>query len=205
MTLERRPSPVPRRPEPERSEADRIEEQSSRLASDLERTGDRIERLRLTVVAVAVSAVVLVAAVLWVGRAVTVDPTRRAVDELSVPAWAALSASDETYGSRWCVGECRVRMRTWTSEGTVDDTAGEYWRAILEAGWVPADPALCVGGSEEAGCYVRDELYLELWVVPLECEDRYALCVGSEVTAVVASQAALPRLAEDRREPSGSA
>jgi len=171
---------------------------SNRVASSLEATGARIERLRMTVVAVGVSAVLLVAAVLWLGRAVTMDPTRRAADELAVPGWAAVSVADETYGSRWCLGECRVRMRTWVSEGTVDDTAREYWEAVLNAGWIPADPGLCVGGVGEEGCYVRDELYLELWVVPVECGDRYELCVGSEVVAVVAAQAALPRLAEER-------
>ena len=55
-----------------------------------------------------------------------------------------------------------------------------------------------MGGLGEEGCYVRDELYLELWVVPVDCGDRYELCVGAEVTAVVAAQAALPRLAEER-------
>lgn len=171
---------------------------ASRLAAALEHTGTRIERLRMSVIAVGVSAVLLVAAVLWLGRAATVDPTRRAADELAVPGWAAVTVHDETYGSRWCVGECRVRMRTWTSEGTVEDTAREYWEAALNAGWAPADPALCVGGLGEEGCYTRDELYLEFWVVPVECDDRYALCVGAEVTAVVAAQAALPRLAEER-------
>ncbi|GAA1664070.1 hypothetical protein GCM10009830_07000 [Glycomyces endophyticus] len=173
---------------------------SDRVVHALEGTGARIERLRMGVVAVVASAVLLVAAVLFLGRAVTVDPTRRAADELSVPGWAAVSVADETYGSRWCLGECRVRMRTWASEGTVEDTSQVYWEAVLAAGWTPADAGTCVGGVGEEGCYVRDELYLELWVVPVECGDRYELCVGSEVTAVVASQAALPRLAEDRRE-----
>lgn len=171
---------------------------ASRFLAALEDTGARIARLRMGVVAVAVSAAVLVAAVLFLGRAVTVDPTRRAADELAVPGWAAVSVADETYGSRWCVGECRVRMRTWTSEGTVEATAEVYGAAVAEAGWVPAEAGACVGGVGEAGCYVRDELYLELWVVPIECEDRFELCVGSELTAVVAAQAALPRLAEDR-------
>ncbi|MCC3764300.1 hypothetical protein K3N28_14640 [Glycomyces sp. TRM65418] len=171
---------------------------SDRLTADLEHTGARIERLRMTVLAIAVSAVLLVAAVLWLGRAFTVDPTRRAADELAVPRWAAVTVADETYGSRWCLGECRVRMRTWTSEGTVDDTAREYWQAALNAGWIPADPETCIGGPGEEGCYVRDELYLELWVVPVDCGDRYELCVGAEVTAVVAARAALPRLAEER-------
>ncbi len=171
---------------------------SSRLVSALEGTGARLERLRMGVVAIAVSAALLVAAVLFLGRAVTVDPTRRAADELAVPAWAAVSVADETYGSRWCLRECRVRMRTWESEGTVEDTSEVYWKAGLDAGWTPADPAMCIGGVGEEGCYLRDELYLELWVVPVECGDRYELCVGSEVTAVVAAQAALPRLAEDR-------
>ncbi|GAB3231701.1 hypothetical protein GCM10027447_27000 [Glycomyces halotolerans] len=183
MTGESGPPPGPRR-------------SSDRIAEALASTGNRIARLRLTVLAVAAATVLLVAAVLWHGRALTIDPTRRAVDELDVPAWASVSVSDETYGSRWCVGECRVRTRTWTSEGTVDDTAGEFWKALLENGWRPADEELCVG---EEGCYVRDELYLELWVVPVSCDDRYELCVGSEVTAVVASQAAQPRLAKERR------
>jgi hypothetical protein len=170
---------------------------SERIAADLEQSGARIERLRMTVAVIAVLAVLLVAAVLWLGRAFSVDPTRRAVDELAVPGWAAVSVHDETYGSRWCLGECRVRMRTWTSEGTVDDTANEYWQAVLNAGWTPADPEQCVGGLGEEGCYVRDELYLELWVVPVDCGDRYELCVGAEVTAVIAQQAALPRLAAE--------
>lgn len=172
---------------------------TDRLAAALAATGTRIERLRMTVLAVAGATILLVFAVLWLGRAFTVDPTRRAVDELDVPAWAATSVGDETYGSRWCLGECRVRVRTWSSEGTVDDTHREYWMALLEDGWLPAEETLCVGGRGEGGCYVRDELYLELWVVPVTCDDRYELCVGSEVTAVVTSQAALPRLAEDGR------
>lgn len=173
-----------------------------RLSEALAATGSRIERLRMTVLAIAGAAVLLVFAVLWFGRAFTIDPTRRAVDELEVPAWAAVDAVDETYGSRWCVGECRVRVRTWTSEGTVEDTGHEYWRALLENGWIRADEDQCIGGEGESGCYLRDELFLELWVVPADCPDRYELCVGSEVTAVVASQAALPRLAEDGRTAS---
>ncbi|WP_051325777.1 hypothetical protein [Glycomyces tenuis] len=176
---------------------------SARLSEALASTGARIERLRMTVLLIACAAVLLVSAVLWFGRAFTLDPTRRAVDEIDVPAWAAVEVGDETYGSRWCLGECRVRVRTWTSEGTVEDTGREYWLALLEAGWTPADEEQCVGGEGESGCYVRDELFLELWVVPVACADRYELCVGSEVTAVVASQAALPRLAEDRRTPGG--
>ncbi|GAB3659637.1 hypothetical protein [Glycomyces tarimensis] len=177
------------------------------ISEALATTGNRIERLRRTVLAVAGAAVLLVAAVLWAGRAFTLDPTRRAVDELEVPAWAATAVGDETYGNRWCLGECRVRVRTWASEGTVEDTANEYWQALLRNGWIPADEEMCVGAEGEGGCYVRDELFMELWVVPVACEDRYELCVGSEVTAVVASQAALPRLIEDRRAAveSGSA
>lgn len=177
---------------------------SARLSETLASAGARIERLRMTVLAVACAAVLLVFAVLWFGRAFTLDPTRRAVDELDVPAWAAVEAADETYGSRWCVGECRVRMRTWVSEGTAEDTGREYRLALLQTGWTPADEDRCIGGEGESGCYVRDELFLELWVVPTACPDRYELCVGSEVTAVVASQAALPRLAEDRRSPGGA-
>ncbi|WP_199033756.1 hypothetical protein [Glycomyces salinus] len=177
---------------------------SDRLAEALAASGSRIERLRVMVLVIAGVAVLLVGAVLWLGRAVTIDPTRRAVDELDVPEWAATSVGDETYGSRWCLGECRVRVRAWTSEGTVDDTLGEFRQAILARGWAPADGATCVGGEGEGGCYVRDELFLELWVVPVTCDDRLELCVGSEVTAVVAAQAALPRLIEDRSSASES-
>lgn len=170
---------------------------SDRLAEALAASGARIARLRVTVLVVAGTAILLVGAMLWLGRAVTLDPTRRAVDELEVPEWAAVSVGDETYGSRWCLGECRVRVRAWSSEGTVDDTHRAFRRAILERGWTPAEEGACVGGEGEGGCYLRDELFLELWVVPVTCDDRLELCVGSEVTAVVASQAALPRLVED--------
>ncbi|WP_100444956.1 hypothetical protein [Glycomyces xiaoerkulensis] len=170
---------------------------ADRIAEAVMAAGRRVERLRLTVQAVAGAAVLLVAAVLWLGRAATVDPTHRAADALEVPAWAATSVADRTYGSRWCLGECRVRMRTWTSEGPVEDTHREFGRAALESGWLPADEGLCVGGPGEGGCYVRDQLFLELWVVPAACDDRGS-CTGSEVTAVLASQAALPRLAEER-------
>ncbi|MCH7231808.1 hypothetical protein L0U85_13235 [Glycomyces sp. L485] len=171
---------------------------SDRIAQVLAATGNRIERLRMAVLVIAGVAVLLVVAVLWAGRTFTLDPTRRAVDELDVPAWAATSVGEETYGSRWCLGECRVRVRTLTSEGTVEDTARVYWLALLENGWLPAEAEKCIGGEGDGGCYVRDELFLELWVTPVTCGDRYELCVGSEVTAVVASQAALPRLVEDR-------
>jgi hypothetical protein len=169
-----------------------------RLGDELAATGAKIERLRNLSMAVAASAVLVVVAVLWGGRAFTLDPTRRAADELEVPHWAATTVGDETYGSRWCIGECRVRVRTWASEGTADDTADEYWRALLDAGWRPAEPDECLGGDGSEGCYLRDELFLELWVAPRQCADRYELCVGSEVRAVIAAQAALPRLARDQ-------
>ncbi|HLU28433.1 MAG TPA: hypothetical protein VKZ65_08330 [Glycomyces sp.] len=172
---------------------------SDRVAEALASAGTRIARLRLTVLAVACAAVLLVSAMLWFGGASTLDPTRRAVDDLDVSAWAAAEARDEIYGNRWCVGECRVRVRTWSSEGTVEDTGREYRAALLEDGWAPAEERRCLGDGSESDCYARDELFLELWVMPVTCADRYELCVGAEVTAVVAPQAALPRLAENRR------
>lgn len=178
---------------------------SERIAQALAAAGARVERLRITVLVVAGATVLLVVAVLWFGRAFTIDPTRRAVDELQLPDWAATVVGDETYGSRWCLGECRVRMRTWTSEGTVEDTTREFWQAALEAGWIPADDDMCVDRKAEGGCYVRDELFLELWIAPAACGDRYELCVGAEVTAVVTSQAALARLAEEPLPDEGGA
>lgn len=172
---------------------------SDRIAEALASTGARIARLRLTVLAIACAAVLLVSAMLRLGGAAPLDPTRRAVDDLAVPAWAAAEARDEIYGNRWCVGECRVRVRTWVSEGTVEDTGREYRAALLAGGWGPAEGRRCVGDEGESDCFVRDELFLELWVMPVTCENRYDLCVGSEVTAVVALQAALPRLTEKRR------
>lgn len=170
---------------------------SDRLAEALASTGSRIARLRMIVLAIACTAVLLVCAVLWFGRAFTIDPTRRAVDEIDPPGWAAAhDTDDEVYGNRWCLEECRVRVRTWASEGTVEDTGSAYRRTLLRHGWVPAEGQRCIGGENGSGCYTRDELFLELWVVPVTCADRYELCVGSEVTAVVAAQAALPRIAE---------
>lgn len=131
---------------------------SDRVAEALASAGTRIARLRLTVLAVACAAVLLVSAMLWFGGASTLDPTRRAVDDLDVSAWAAAEARDEIYGNRWCVGECRVRVRTWSSEGTVEDTGREYRAALLEDGWAPAEERRCLGDGSESDCYARDEL-----------------------------------------------
>ncbi|MFC4335596.1 hypothetical protein [Salininema proteolyticum] len=193
--------PLPGRTPP--APARRSERGGKRLRQQLANSGSRIEQIRHLTVAVLAVGGMLVGLMLWGGRSLSIDPTRRALDEVSPPAWAAHDPGDDTYGSRWCLDECRVRVRTWNSEGKVEETGVEYWEALMRDRWVPVERTRCPGGDAVDGCFTRDELFLELWVVPKSCEDRFELCTGSEVTAIVASQAAWPRLAEEAEEASG--
>ncbi|WP_025274505.1 hypothetical protein [Haloglycomyces albus] len=173
-----------------------------RVRKRLADSGSRIQRMRnlcLTVVAVAA---VGVAVLLSAGHVLTTDPTRRALDELRVPSWAAQHGDDDTYGSRWCLEECRVRVRTWQSDGLAGDTSIQYLQTLLDNDWLVVPKTDCPGGSDVEACFTRDELFLEMWVRQAECSNRYELCVGSNVTIIVASQAAWPRLAEQDFTPS---
>lgn len=177
----------------------------TRVAGEVRRQSAREARLRLTTYAVAAAAVLSVVPVALVAREVSEDPVFAALDDLSLPGWAAGSPVDSAHGNRWCAGECRTRERTWTSERDLPETREVFGAALGEGSWEPlvvegCPPSVDIIGVY--GCWSRDEYVLDLWVRPLPCDatdlaarDR---CTGAMATAVVRNRVA------DTRRPLGA-
>ncbi|GAB3803868.1 hypothetical protein [Micromonospora zhanjiangensis] len=144
----------------------------SRAGSETSRQSREQRRLRAAALILA-CLVVLAALPLFFGiRAATRDPVFTSLDELDVPAWAALGKrDDDVSGSRWCLIECRLRERTVQSEKAPDETARAYQQALVTAGWQRWKPALCPEQPVEGHytCWKRDELTLDLWVRKPAC------------------------------------
>ncbi|TCB95399.1 hypothetical protein E0H26_20360 [Micromonospora zingiberis] len=138
---------------------------------DSRRQGAGNQRLRAIVLAV-VSVLLLGAVPAFFGlRAEDRDPVFASLDELDVPAWAAVDPVDDVSGSRWCLLDCRLRERTVNSERPPEDTAQVYESALSQDGWQPWKPAYCPEQEEKGSytCWRRDELTLDLWVRPPTC------------------------------------
>jgi hypothetical protein len=128
-------------------------------------------RLRLATLAL-VSLLLLGALPLYFGiRAATRDPVFTSLDALALPGWAATETVDGVSGSRWCLGECRFRERTLTSERGTKETADAYEKALTAAGWRRWQPAFCPDQPVDGRytCWKRDELTLDLWVRDPPC------------------------------------
>lgn len=169
----------------------------TRVVGEARRQSARERRLRLTTYAVAAAAVLSVVPVALVAREVSADPVFVALDDLPLPEWAAGSPVDAAHGSRWCVGECRTRERTWTSQRDLPATREAFDAALARDAWEPlvvegCPPSVDIIGVY--GCWSRDEYVLDLWVRPLPCDatdlaarDR---CTGAMATAVVRNRVA---------------
>jgi hypothetical protein len=143
-----------------------------------------VRRLR-TLTLVAVVLAVVGAAPLFFGiRAAARDPVFVELDSLRLPSWAATSHEDEAHGSRWCIRQCRYRLRTWQSSRGPDETAAIFEKALRSAGWTtwltPSCPAEGVEGYDT--CWQMDEYALDLWTHAPPC---YAVPVrpGASPTA----------------------
>lgn len=99
------------------------------------------------------------------------DPIFAELDEWAVPRWAAGKHVDEAFGSRWCIGECRYRERTWESARAPEETNRAYIAAARAQDWRPSAIEGCVAGEIEGfqTCWQRDEYVLNLWVRPPVC------------------------------------
>jgi integrin beta 3 len=104
-------------------------------------------------------------------KSVTSDPVFVALDSLDLPGWATQQHTDAARGSRWCIGQCRFRERTWASERKQDETNDAYDAALRKAGWRPRTSGVCPAVTEgKASCWERDEYMMDMWVrVPI-CE-----------------------------------
>ena len=98
-------------------------------------------------------------------KAATNDPIFGELDSLALPAWAAVQHEDAFGGSRWCIGQCRVRKRTWVSDRNPEETNAVYEAALRKAGWRPRTDGICPSVSDGfASCWKRDEYVLDMWV-----------------------------------------
>ncbi|RIV37874.1 hypothetical protein [Micromonospora radicis] len=104
-------------------------------------------------------------------RAEARDPAFASLDELDVPAWAAVDPVDDVTGSYWCLLDCRLRERTVNSERAPEETAEAYQAALREDGWQPWKPSFCPEQEEKGSytCWRLDELTLDLWVRAPTC------------------------------------
>ncbi len=85
----------------------------------------------------------------WI-RSEAKDPVFGQLDALGLPAWAVGTVSDASDGSRWCIGRCRFRERTWASERAPEETQTAYIDGAARSGLAaPNDRGLpeCPGGS----------------------------------------------------------
>jgi hypothetical protein len=102
----------------------------------------------------------------------TRDPAFTSLNSLRLPAWAAANPTDTSYGSRWCIIDCRFRERELTSQRSTDETARVYQNALRSAGWQAWKVEKCPD-SEVSGhysCWRRDEYTLDLWVRDPTCK-----------------------------------
>jgi integrin beta 3 len=111
------------------------------------------------------------------------DPVFASLDSLSVPAWAATKAEDNSSGSRWCFIECRFRERTAQSEQPFAKTAQAYEAALAEAGWQQWKVGQCPEQPVDGvyNCWRRDEFTLDLWVRQPACAADAVAAQGQEI------------------------
>lgn len=104
----------------------------------------------------------------WI-RSEAQDPVFGQLDALELPAWAVGTVSDASDGSRWCIGRCRFRERTWASERAPEETQTAYDKALRDAGWRPRTAGVCPSVQDGlASCWKRDEYVLDMWIrVPI--------------------------------------
>jgi hypothetical protein len=140
--------------------------------ADLRRELNEVRRLRTATVVLLVLAVLGAPLAFYAVREAARDPVFGDLAALEVPGWAARDPQDETSGSRWCIGQCRLRQRIMRSERTPEETSAVYTNALRKAGWVPWKIDGCPPEGQQGfeSCWQRDEYVLDLWVYQPECE-----------------------------------
>jgi integrin beta 3 len=140
--------------------------------AELRRQLQQVARLRAATLVMVVLIVVGAPVAFFVIREFTRDPVFLELDGLDVPSWAAGKHTDDAFGSRWCIGECRFRERTWESMRGPEETNRAYTAALKKAGWVSWQVDGCPAEGIEGfdSCWQRDEYVMDLWVREAVCE-----------------------------------
>jgi hypothetical protein len=140
--------------------------------ASLRREFKEVRRTHVVMVIALVLALVGAPLTFYATREASRDPVFSHLSGLGVPGWAARDVRDESTGSRWCIGECRLRQRILRSERSPEETSAVYATALRKAGWaewkIEGCPSTDQGGVET--CWQRDEYVLDLWVYQPECE-----------------------------------
>lgn len=147
--------------------ADAIRQRRAELRRQL-RLAQRLKTLTLfTVVLLMLAAYPL----FLVARQASQDPVFVGLDSLKLPAWAAGEKSDASGGSRWCIGSCRFRERTWQSARPPEETQAAYEKALRGYGWRPRVGGICPAAADGVvTCWYHDEYLLDMWVRAPVCE-----------------------------------
>jgi integrin beta 3 len=140
--------------------------------ADMRRQQGEVRRLRTATVILLVLAVLGAPLGFYALREAARDPVFGDLAALEVPGWAARDTRDEAIGSRWCIGQCRLRQRISRSERPPKETSAVYTAALRKAGWVTWPVEGCHSEDETGveSCWQRDEYVLDLWVYQPECE-----------------------------------
>jgi integrin beta 3 len=140
--------------------------------AELKREFNEVRRVRTATVILLVMAILGAPLTFYAIREAAADPVFNHLGALEVPDWAARDPQDEASGSRWCIGECRLRQRILRSEKSPEETNAVYATALRKAGWTPWKIAGCPPEGQEGfeSCWQRDEYVLDLWVYQPECE-----------------------------------
>jgi hypothetical protein len=133
---------------------------------------NEVRRTRTVAVIILVLAVLGAPLAFYAVRETANDPVFGHLGALDVPDWAAKNPQDQTTGSRWCIGECRLRQRIMRSERLPDETNVVYTEALKKAGWAAWKIEGCPPEGQDGfeSCWQRDEYVLDLFVYQPECE-----------------------------------
>jgi hypothetical protein len=104
-------------------------------------------------------------------HALAADPVFAGLDRLNLPSWAAYEHADHDEGSRWCIGRCKVRTRTWLSQRGPVETSPVYESALTGGGW-RADTEGCPESTADnlLSCWKKDEYRMQMQIRAPLCE-----------------------------------
>jgi hypothetical protein len=99
------------------------------------------------------------------------DPVYSELNDLDLPDWATYDHADVADGSRWCIGECKIRKRTWASARAPEETNTVYSHALIDGGW-RLRPENCpqVADGSFFSCWKKDEYVMLMHVYAPLCE-----------------------------------